>query len=128
MSVETIENLVKAYFANMEAMNPLGWQAIFAADATIQDPVGSPPSNPQEDAEKFFGLLSSLFDKLELSQDNLFIAGNSAAVKWTMQVTGKNGRQASTEGISILEINDAGKIQNVSSYWSEASLMAKLKE
>ncbi|NEO03671.1 MAG: ketosteroid isomerase, partial [Moorea sp. SIO3I7] len=43
------------------------------------------------------------------------------------QVSAKNGREATAEGISVFEINDDGKIQQVLSYWNEAEMMAKLK-
>ena len=127
MSTEVIEKLVAAYFSQMQAMNPEGWLENFAEDAVINDPVGSPPK-AKEDFQKFFGLLSMVFEKLELSQDHIFIAGNGAAVKWTMQGLAKNGRQGTTEGISVFEINEAGKIQQVSSYWDEAAMMAQLKD
>ena len=45
-----------------------------------------------------------------------------------MQVVAKNGRHATAEGISVFEINDAGKLQTVSSYWDEAAMMMKLKD
>ncbi|MBW4574090.1 MAG: nuclear transport factor 2 family protein [Aphanothece sp. CMT-3BRIN-NPC111] len=127
MSPEAIEKVVAAYFTNMEAMNPDGWVENFAEDAITYDPVGNPPSKVHEDYQNFFGLLKSAFEKLEISKDNVFIAGNSAAVKWTMRVVGRNGKNATTEGISVFEINDAGKIQQVSAYWNEAHLMSQLK-
>ena len=127
MSQEIIEKLLKSYFDSMSAMDSDGWKEIFAQDALIYDPVGNPPKNVAEDIDKIFSLISGFFEKLELSQDNVFIAGNSAAVKWTMNVLAKNKRNATTDGISIFEINDAGKIQKVSSYWDEAGMMAKLK-
>lgn len=64
---------------------------------------------------------------MELSKDDIFFVKNGAAVKWTMQVVTKNGRHATSEGISVFEINDIGKIQKVSSYWDEAAMMMKLK-
>ena len=128
MSTEVIEKLVAAYFDQMQAMNPEGWVENFAEDAVIYDPVGNPPSKVKEDFQKFFGLLSMVFEKLELSQDQIFIAGNGAAVKWTLRGLGKNGRQGTAEGISVFEINEAGKIQQVSSYWDEAAMMAQLKD
>ncbi len=127
MSTEIIEKLVAAYFSQMQAMNPEDRLENFAEDAVIIDPVGSPPK-AKEDFQKLFGLLSMVFEKLELSQDHIFIAGNGAAVKWTMRVLGKNGRQVTTEGISVFEVNEAGKIQQVSSYWDEAAMMAQLKD
>lgn len=128
MSAEAIEKLVDAYFVNMAAMNPEGWVENFAEDGVICDPVGKPPSKVHEDFQKFFGMLSAIFDKLELSKDHIFVvAGSGAAVKWTMRAVGKNGRTATVEGISVFEINGAGKIQKVSSYWDDAALMAQLK-
>jgi ketosteroid isomerase-like protein len=127
MSQEAISSTLTAYFTNMAAMNPEGWVDTFAEDAVICDPIGNPPSKAHEDFQKFFGMLSAFFEKLELSQDNIIIVGNNAAVKWTMRAVAKNGRNAMTEGISTFEINDAGKIQKVSSYWNESEMMAQLK-
>ncbi|HBE16140.1 MAG TPA: ketosteroid isomerase [Cyanobacteria bacterium UBA11149] len=127
MSKETIESILTAYFANMAAMNPEGWVDTFAEDAVICDPVGNPPSKAHEDFQKFFGMLTAFFEKLELSQDKIIIVGNNAAVNWTMRVVAKNGRNAMTEGVSTFEINEAGKIQKVSSYWNEGEMMAQLK-
>ncbi|NEO29513.1 MAG: ketosteroid isomerase [Symploca sp. SIO3C6] len=128
MSTETIEQVVTAYFTHMGAMNPEGWVENFAEDALIYDPVGKPPMKAHQDFQKFFGLLAKFYEKLEISQDHIFIAGNGAAVKWTMRVLAKNGRQGSTEGISTFEVNEAGKIQTMHSYWNEAEMMAQLKE
>ncbi len=72
-------------------------------------------------------MLSNFFEKMELSKDNIFFVENGAAVKWTMQAIAKSGRHTTSEGISVFEINDMGKIQKVSSYWNEAAMMMKLK-
>ncbi len=127
MSKEIIQNLVQTYFANMEAMNAEGWLAIFALDALIYDPVDSPGKKIHENAQEFFAIMSRFFAKLELSQDYLFIASNEATAKWTMTVVAKNGKTATAEGISLFTINEAGKIQQVRSYWDEATMMAQLR-
>lgn len=127
MSPETVQSLVDAYFANLQAMNMQGWVENFTEDALIYDPVGNPPNKARENAEKFFGLLNMAFEKLQLSQDHVFISGNGAAVKWTMQGWGKNGRQGTAEGISVFEIHESGKIQQVSSYWDDAAMMAQIR-
>ena len=123
----TTESIINAYFQNMSAMNPQGWQEIFAEDALVFDPVDKPPTKPAEDAEKFFAVISNFFETLELSQDHSFILGNQAAVKWTMKVLAKNGKQAQADGISVFEINDEGKIQKVCSYWDESKMMGQLR-
>lgn len=127
MSTEEIAALLTTYFDNMAAMNAEGWLGIFSEDAVIHDPVGSPPKLVHKDSESFFKILSNFFEEMELSKDDTFFVKNGAAVKWTMRVIAKNGCQATSEGISIFEINDDGKIQKVSSYWDEAAMMMKLK-
>jgi ketosteroid isomerase-like protein len=128
MSPEVITSLVTAYFASLQTMDQEQWLQNFTEDALIYDPVGNPPSRAIADADKFFGLLSMAFATLQLTQDSVFVVKNGAAVKWTMQATGKNGKQATAEGISIFEIDESGKIQQVSSYWDDAALMAQLKD
>ena len=44
-----------------------------------------------------------------------------------MTVVSKNGKTATAEGISLFTINEAGKIQQVRSYWDETTMMAKLR-
>ena len=128
MSQEIITNLVNAYFTHWEAMEAQGWLTIFTEDALIYDPVGKPPSKVQEEAPKFFNFLSSIFSQIQITQDSIFIAGNGAAVKWTMNVISKNNRTATSEGISVFTINDDGnKIQQVCSYWDDKALIAQLQ-
>lgn len=127
MSTEEIEALLTVYFDNMAAMHAEGWLGIFAEDAVIHDPVGTPPKHVHQDARQFFKVLANVFEKIELSKDNIFFVKDGAAVKWTMRVFAKNGRNVTAEGISVFEINDTGKLQKVSSYWDEAAMMMKLK-
>lgn len=122
-----IQAITAAYFANLQAMNPGSWVELFTEDATICDPVGNPPRKAREGAQQFFGQLSMIFEKLQLAQDGVFVVNNGAAVKWTMQAWGRNGKQGIAEGISVFEIHD-DKIQQVSSYWDDAALMAQIRD
>lgn len=127
MSKEAIEKVVVAYYNNMAAMNAAGWMEGFADDAVIGDPVDKPPMNAHSDGEKFFALLAKFYDKLEVSSEQIFVAGNGAAAKWTMRAIAKNGKTASAEGITVFEMNSEGLIQKLSSYWDEAAMLAQLK-
>lgn len=127
MTTEEIASLIRIYFDNMAAMNAKGWPDIFAEDAVIYDPVGSLPKFVHKDSNQFFKILSNSFKEIELSKDHISFVKNGAAVKWTMHVVTKDDRHFNTEGISVFEMNNDGKIQKVSSYWDEAAMMAKLK-
>jgi steroid delta-isomerase len=127
MSTTTIETVVAAYFANIASMNPEGWVENFAEDALSYDPVGEPPAKVHEGFRQFIGQLQAVFEKLEPTTEHIFVGGNEAAVKWTMQGLSKTGKSVTFEGITIFEINEAGKIQTTRAYWSPAAMVAQLR-
>ncbi|MDB9373145.1 nuclear transport factor 2 family protein [Nodularia sphaerocarpa] len=127
MSQEPIETIVSAYFANIAAMNPEGWVDNFAKDAISYDPVGEPPAKVHEGYREFIGQLQAFFDKLEPTTEHIFVGGNEAAVKWTMHGVSKKGKSVTFEGITIFEINAAGKIQTTRAYWNPAVMVAQLR-
>ena len=49
-----------------------------------------------------------------------------AATKWVGTGVGVNGADVTFKGIDIFEINDAGKIQRLWSYWDPESLMKEI--
>lgn len=127
MLKEAIETLVAAYFAKVAAMNPEGWVEQFAEDAISYDPVGHPPTKVREGFREFFGQLQGVFEQLEPTIEHVFVAGNEAAVKWTMRGVSKSSKSVTFEGITIFEVNDASKIQTTRAYWNPAALVAQLK-
>ncbi|OUL18714.1 nuclear transport factor 2 family protein [Nostoc sp. 106C] len=127
MTTATIEKVVAAYFANISTMNPEGWVENFAEDALSYDPVGEPPAKVHEGFRQFIGQLQAVFEKLEPTTEHIFVAGNEAAVKWTMRGLSKTGKSVTFEGITIFEINEADKIQTIRAYWNPAAMVAQLR-
>ncbi|HWQ34485.1 MAG TPA: nuclear transport factor 2 family protein [Blastocatellia bacterium] len=126
MSPEMIQQVVADYFAAIRAMDREAWVATFAADAVSHDPYGAPEHRGHDALRQFFDGIAGAFEQVGLSEDQVFIAGDGAAVKWTGRGTGKNGRAVTFEGIDVFTINEAGKIQEVRAYWNPAALMAEL--
>jgi steroid delta-isomerase len=126
MSNELIQKAVADYFAATRAMDASAWVETFAEDAVSYDPA-APPARGPEALRQFFEGIAGAFSKVGLTEDNVYIVGREAAVKWTGRGVGHNGREVVFEGIDIFEINDAGKIQTVRAYWNPASLMAQLQ-
>ncbi|MDT4896090.1 MAG: hypothetical protein QOH25_1167 [Acidobacteriota bacterium] len=127
MSPEIISRAIKAYFAAIRAMDAESWIATFAPDASSYDPVGAPPTTGHEALRQFFAAIVGAFEKVGLSEDHIFIAGNGAAVKWTGRGKGKNGREVRFEGIDIFELNEEGLIQTIRAYWNPAEVMMQLQ-
>jgi steroid delta-isomerase len=80
-----------------------------------------------EALRQFLTQVNSGFDSLALTEDNVFINGNSAAVKWTGKGIGRNGKSVTFEGVDVIECNEAGKIVTVHAYWDPAPVMATVQ-
>ena len=126
MSPEIIAKTVKAYFAALRAMDQQAWVNTFAADAVSHDPVGAPPINGHQKLAEFFQAITAAFKEVGLTEDEVFIAGNGAAIKWTGRGISKAGNKVHFEGIDVIEVNEAGKIQTLHAYWNPAEMTAQL--
>ena len=126
MSPEVIARTVKEYFAALRAMDQQAWVNTFAEDGVSYDPVGAPAINGHQKLAEFFQTITAAFKEVGLTEDQVFIAGNSAAVKWTGRGTSKQGRAVHFEGIDILTVNEAGKIETLYAYWNPAEMVAQL--
>jgi steroid delta-isomerase len=126
MSPETITIAVRNYFAALRAMDIPAIVSTFAVNAVTYDPVGTPPNQGHKSIEEFFQTVMVAFKEVGLTEDQVFIAGNGAAVKWTGRGVSKQGRQVKFEGIDVIEVNEAGKIQTLHAYWNPAEMVAQL--
>ncbi len=126
MSPEIVSKAIRAYFAALRAMDQQAWVDTFAEDAVSYDPVGAPPINGHQKLGEFFQTITAAFKEVGLTEDEIFIAGDGAAVKWTGRGISKAGRKVHFEGIDVLEVNEAGKIQTLHAYWNPAEMVAQL--
>ncbi|WP_315788679.1 nuclear transport factor 2 family protein [Fischerella sp. JS2] len=127
LTKEEITNLIANYFSNIAAMNAEDWIENFTEDAISYNPVGEPPTKIHENFRAFINQLKTVFNKLEATTEHIFIAGNEAAVKWTMQGISKTDKSVTFEGITVFEINNFGKIQTTRAYWNPALMLAQLR-
>lgn len=126
MSPEIISKAVRAYFAATRAMDQQAWVSTFAEDAISYDPVGALPTRGHQRLGEFFQTIAGAFKEVGLTEDQIFIAGSSAAVKWAGRGTSKQGRRVHFEGIDVFEIDETGKIQTLHAYWNPAEMVAQL--
>jgi steroid delta-isomerase len=126
MSPEVVSKAVKAYFEALRAMDQQAWVNTFAEDGVSYDPVGALPINGHQKLGEFFQTITAVFKQVGLTEDDVFIAGNGAAVKWTGKGISKQGRSVHFEGIDVFTINEAGKIERLYAYWNPAEMVAQL--
>ena len=126
MSPEVISKVIKNYFAAIRAMDQRAWVNTFAEDAISHDPVGALPIVGHEKLAEFFQSIMAAFKEVGLTEDQVFVAGNGAAVKWTGRGVSQGGKNVHFEGVDTFEINEAGKIQTLHAYWNPAEMVAQL--
>lgn len=122
------EAAVAEYFAALRAMDVERWVNTFAPDAVSHDPVGAPPHTGHDALRQFLTGIASGFSSVGLTEDHVFVNGNSAAVKWTSKAVAPNGRSAVFEGVDVIDCNDEGKIMTVRAFWNPAPVMALLQD
>ncbi len=126
MSPEIVSKAVKAYFAAFRAIDEEAWVRTFAEDAVTYDPVGASPTKGHQKLREFFQTITAAFKEVDLTEDEVFIAGNGAAVKWTGRCVSKQGRKVHFEGIDVFTVNEDGKIERLEAYWNPAEMVAQL--
>lgn len=122
-----IEKTINDYFAAIRSGDVDAWVGTFTETAISHDPMGTPPHRGHAGLRQFFQNLHSAFRKVELYEEDPFIAGSGAAVKWRGEGIGTDGTQVSFEGIDIFEMNDEGKITSHRAYWDPRAVLAKLE-
>lgn len=104
---QAVENYIKAI--STEDMDMI--RAIYADNATVEDPVGSPQHEGIEAIMKFYGAIKGLGVKLELT-GAIRCAGKAAAFPFTAKIG-----PTTMEVIDVFEFNDAGKVVSMRAYW-----------
>src|SRR4030095_7953943 len=101
MSPEVVSIAVREYFAAIRAMDRQAWGDTFAANAVSYDPVGAPPIKCHQALGSFFESVAGGFKEVRLSEEDILVAGNGAAVKWRGRGVSRGGRDVRFEGIDV---------------------------
>ena len=85
---------------------------IYADNATVEDPVGTPPKEGIDAIMAFYGGFGALGVKLQLN-GSVKCAGNAAAFPFTASIGPKI-----LDIIDVFEFNNEGKVVSMKAYWS----------
>jgi steroid delta-isomerase len=123
----TVENTLARYFGAIRASNSQAWAGTFADGALVYDVTGDPAQPARIGLRQFFTGHRGTFESLSLTEDDVVIAGDKVAVKWTGRGAGKNGREVRFEGVNVFEIGPEGKIRLAWSYWNPDAVIDQLQ-
>ncbi len=124
-----IETAITTYFETISSRDRARWLELFCEDAVLHEPVGAIPLEGKACFEEAWKIFSAPFEQLSIEACEIFFAGSGAAVKWMGEASAKGStRRVAFSGISVFELDDAGKIQAVMSYWDPAETLIRLAD
>ncbi|QXQ16075.1 nuclear transport factor 2 family protein [Skermania piniformis] len=95
---------------------------LYAADAVLEDPVGSEPRRGHAAIREFYAVLEPLDREAELVTSR--IIGTRAAFLFRL-TTRAGGRTMDISPIDVMEFDDAGKIVSMQAYWGPDDLILR---
>ena len=119
VSAEHIESVVHRYLELVAGGTADDIAALFADDATVEDPVGGEVHIGRHAINGFFKNIESLPRQTELRE--LRVAGHEAAFMFTITVGPEGGRMR-IEPIDVMVFNADGKVASMKAYWSPANV------
>lgn len=116
MQTSTLQNLVARYAEAFEKADMSIIEDMYAADATVEDPVGTEPKVGIEAIKAFYQSAFDMGVKLEIDGKPR-CAGNSVAFQFHVLMPG-----VKLSPIDVFEVNDAGKVVRMRAYWGPENM------
>lgn len=115
MSSPDIKNVVEQYLKAVAGGSASTVAALYAADGTLEDPVGSEPKRGRADIEEFYRALESVDVRTELL--HVRISGLEAAFHFRV-VTVAGDQTFTIEPIDVMTFNAEGEITSMRAFWA----------
>jgi steroid delta-isomerase len=128
LTSEQIEAVLEEVFTRLAAFDAQGVVNHFAADAVVEDPVGTPPIQGTQAITAYLQTFPSLFSQIKLYSLYVTVCGQEAAVKWRLRFTTKTGNVFFLEGVGIFKFDQEGKIQSEREFFDLAYFLAQLQD
>ena len=122
MAAQQIRETVERYVQLVETGPTSEILALYAADAVVEDPIGSDPRHGHEAIGQLYQALESMERKTELHAAR--VVGNHAAVSFTM-VGEAGGHRMTLSAIDAMEFDGQGKIKSMRAYWGSEDLLSE---
>ena len=128
LTSEQIEAVIEDAFAGLVAFDVQRVVNHFAADAVVEDPVGTPPIVGTQAIAAYVATFPVLFSQMKLYSLNIKTGGQEAGVKWRLRFTTKTGNVFFLDGIGLFTFNQEGKIQSEKEFFDLAYFLEQLQK
>lgn len=125
----TAKEMGRRSMAMTEAKDRDGWLALFAADGSVEDPVGPSIFDPEghghrgiEGITAFYDNVISTSEKIRFDMRQAAECADECAFSGTIHITLPGGKQGSVELINVYKVDGEGKIASLRSFWEFGQL------
>jgi len=117
----------------VESKNKSAWLDLFAEDASIEDPVGTSPLDPEGKGHRGKTAINAFWDnfiapstiRFDIRQS--YACGSEVANVGVITTTMPNGAKALAEGVFVYRVNPAGKILSLRAFWEFERMAASMQ-
>ena len=113
---------LQAYVNRINAGDADGVCALFAPDAVIEDPVGSPPKTG-EAIREWFGDAVAFGARITPVAPIRGSHGREAALAFEVHFTPPDGARLCIRSLDVCSFDDAGRITSLKGYWGPDDVM-----
>ena len=124
-SEKKMKEAMQAYIDTFNRADADGIAALYADDATVEDPVGSPLKNGKAEIAAFYKMAVGTGAKLSLAAPIRASHGNAAAMAFDVQLTMPPQLPQGSGVIRVIDVmtfNDAGQFSSMRAYWGPSDM------
>ena len=121
-SEQTMRQAMQAYIDTFNRSDAFGIADLYADDATVEDPVGSPLKSGKSAIAEFYKMAVATGAKLSLAAPIRASHSNSAAMAFDVELNMPQGH-AIIRVIDVMTFNDAGKFISMRAYWGKEDMV-----
>jgi ketosteroid isomerase-like protein len=93
-----------------------GWLALFAPDAVVEDPVGSPPHRGIDAITAFRDSTISTVESFDYEIERCYVGSREAAFVLRFAIVAA-GNRLDMDAVNIYTADDAGRLTSLRSFW-----------
>lgn len=117
---DKIDAVVDAYVEYLTSGTAEQIADLYAADATVEDPIGADVRDTREQLIEFYSIITGMEERTATLKWKK-IAGDTAVFEFTL-VTGTGGMRFEITPVDIMVFDDDGKIASMRAVWQPSDL------
>ncbi len=116
---QKVRGVIEAYVEGWRTKDRALWSSLFAEDARLVDPVGTPAHEGKAACVAFFDGVQKMPFSFAPSVHRIAVCGDRALLLFRMEATGADGNGYFVEAADIFMLNAEGLITSLEAYWDK---------